>query len=441
MSLECSDLPEQHEKKWFLIFSQGHYGPLSFNELLDYEKIGKVTEKHPIWMPGFKKDISLKTLKNAYNLKLPPEIPEIEEAPVIEETITEEVSQPKMRWTSVEWLGLSLVIILAVWGLWPASTPTEFKDLDRQAKNEMNEFWKENAKAKALDFLVVTKDYEKIFWQEKEDRQCRYYLKLESTQVLSHKKIALYAYAYSDNGYVVFKDFTFTDQEHLKPGFYQGEIIKDQCEVSWWQREERAKTITFSSPLYRGNLTELKKLLAQFHKPKPKVTPRRIVKKTKTPAAKVTISVPRKPRTVSLEPDELLMRLKTLEFLSLEAEKKFNWVHHHKTKSPTAAKLSIDAYTKDIGSHLTQLTIENERAFAALSKKSKKNKDPHLNGLLRFSLLAKRLGLDSMRFIERLQKQKNMTEINKSYTEWHGKLLKLRTDLSKSTLELEAQSL
>lgn len=445
MSLDCSRLPGQDEKKWFFIFSQGHYGPMSLLDILALEREGKISSKQPIWMEGFKKDISLQTLKAAYLLKTPPSVPEFKSSVMVENEIlndeepSEVVETKSIRWwplTTLEWGVISVLVLVVFFQFnfsFKSKKPT-FLDQHEWAKSE--QFWKNEPMAKSLNFLLVGKDYGDLFWQDKETQTCRYYLKLLSQRTLGSKTISFFSYAYGVKGLVHFKDISFTSGAHLVPGFYQGEIIKDQCQGSFFRSAHVDQTIALSTPIYRGNNSELVALLDKQDEALRKTKQmNQTLKEKKILALKV--KAPIKTSKVVVLPDELQMRLKTLEVLSLEAEKKFLWITKHKNKSKTAVRMSVDEYTKEIGSHLTALTIENEKAFSQLSKKVKKQKDPHLSAMLKFSTLAKRLGFDSMSFIESLQKKQDMKVISKDFKKWQAQLDSIRKELNQTEVSFD----
>jgi hypothetical protein len=445
MSLDCSRLPGQDEKKWFFIFSQGHYGPMSLLDILNLEREGKISSKQPIWMEGFKKDISLQTLKSAYLLKTPPLVPEFKSSVTMEnEIMTEEdpievVEKKTYRWwplTTLEWGVISVLIMVVFFKFNFSFKNKKPTSLDQHEWAKLEQFWKDEPTAKSLHFLLVGKDYGDLFWQDKETQTCRYYLKLSSQRILGAKSISFFSYAYSNKGLVHFKNISFISGAHLVPGFYQGEIIKDQCQGSFFRSAHANQTTALSTPIYRGNNSELVALLDKQDETFIKIKRmNQTLKEKKILASK--IKNPIKTSKVVVLPDELQMRLKTLEVLSLEAEKKFLWITKHKSKSKTAVRMSVDEYTKEIGSHLTALTIENEKAFSMLSKKVKKQKDPHLSAMLKFSTLAKRLGFDSMSFIESLHKKQDMKTISKDFKKWQAQLDSIRKELNQTEVSFD----
>lgn len=400
------DWTDKNSVKWFLLLPEGHQGPYSLENLYQLNDQKKIPKNVKIWAEGLASPSELNEafINSGLMLPLPP-LPDDELPPLpadehphfVPEEIVEEV-KPEKKYKSYIVLGL-VVTGLLLFGFIQFSKSKEIVKIYREPKMTLelqNRIETENSFdgwGKKLFFKeYVPQDHSLIWMATSSFQQCDVEANFNAVpgKLLSLKdeKISFRSKGRLENHLVEFSKLDFASGQKIIPGLYEVDITATHCEwegmipklMNLFNEPEsdymaRIKVILFS----RGPVEFNRNLDALLKK-------------------KMEVSVREKSES-ELFWQDMQQKLETLEAISLQIEQHFlDHVQSRPDLFIRNLKIMIDEYTKKYGSFLTSFVVENENYFKTLKGDSHQR-----NYELTVRIMSKKIGLESMKYIEEFQ--------------------------------------
>lgn len=430
--------------KWFLLLPQGHQGPYSLQNLFQMDEQNKIAKGIQVWAEGLPAPVNLQeALINAgITLPLPP-LPEddippmpvsdiVESAPVLE---TPKIPQKKNLnlWIVVTLIILSVLIFICAKFI---STQEKVK-IKRHSKMTLelqNRIEQENSFSswdKKLFFKeYVPQDHSLIWLATSSFQECDVEATFNSVQgkllAFKDEKVSFKTSGHLSHHLVEFSKLDFNNGQKIIPGLYEVDIKASQCH---WQG-----TLAKLMNIFRDAETEyMARIKVILFSRGPEEFNRNLETLLKK---KLELELRQKSEN-DLFWQDLKQKMDTLEAITLQIEQLF--LDHVQTKPDVFMKnlkQMTDEYTRKYGSFLTSFVVENENYFKNHSGDATKK-----NYELMVRMLSKKIGLESMKFIEEFQKLKKAPtapELNKYSVRIKTVFLAVKKDITQKITQLSA---
>ncbi len=423
MTLSNFDWTDKTSVKWFIMLRTGHEGPYSLESLIQR----KIAPEMKVWAEGLTSAVTLKVaVENSRKIvhmvseedEIPP-LPPLPQAEVEEEIVppipeietqerpTENLAIPdhslKIR------LGLALGILLVlVLGLkeWVKSqqhfsinrAPGMGTELFQKISND----FKFEAWGKKIFFKeYVPADMSHIWLVTSSFQTCQVDASFSSVKgkllAGSDEKVSFKTSSQIKNHVVEFSNFDFTSGNKITPGLYEMNLKATNCE---WDGLDAKLGNFFKSPepVY---ITRMKVVL--YHKGS--VEFNTILDKL---IRKKLDSEMKNQNQEELFWQDLQQKLQTLLAMTLQIEQLLlEFVEKSPENFKNNLKFTVDKYTKNFGSTLTEFVVQNEKYFNDLEKSELPNMSKKRSYEAVIRITSKNIGLESMKIIEQLQSWKN----------------------------------
>jgi hypothetical protein len=429
MTLSNFDWTDKTSVKWFILLPTGHEGPYSLDQLISLCDKKKISAEARVWAEGLPESVALKLALSAKNVTqavpdLPPipedEVPPIPEVSEVGPLIPEEIKTDNLKKATLfpVWGFLSIAVIVLFFFVF-ASIFKNYEKFDVKRLPKMtlslhqrimgeNKFESWNKKIFFKEYLpddqghiwLVTSSFHKCFVEATFSSIQDKLLALKDEKILFKTEGKL-------SGHIVeFSRFEFLNGNKIIPGLYEMDVKAFGCEWDGFVANIMNK---FSSPdenyMGRQKVVLFSKGASEFN-----AILNRVIKK------KSEIEIKQQNQN-ELFWQDLQQKLETLNAITLSIEAHFlDFLDGGPDKFPKNLKLMINNYSRQFGSFLTNFVVENENYF--------KNLNSDANGIsnkrnyeLMVRMSSKRIGLESMRFIEEFQQNKKPTNKDiKTYT-------------------------
>jgi hypothetical protein len=412
MNKIINELPHSGEKLWFIIRSDAHEGPFSFDELINKFELHHLTLNDEVWARGWPEALSFEKLKSLYDLQnnktklpeeevvivMPPpesEVEEFEEPHKNENDGTPSVQEAEAYNSKSRSLiyVIALCMVFIGIGLFYISRPQKSlsrpQNLDLQAYRKMRSLFDQQTRSLPIPHVAISADYKKIWLLDKSNQSCTYFANFFSAadKNLSEKQISFSSEYKTQSHWIVFERFDFKEGQRLIPGTYEVSLQRQDCELKGIQKlynqVHEPFFFSFSSDLFYGKPEDLMKRLKE-------------------------IEIKNQKKSQQLMEDsiqywrEITEKLRTLKALSQQIEIDFKVLLNREMTWPNRVKRVVDAYTVRYGSFLSSFVDANEEDFNKISEKDVPLKIELMGRGPLITTLAKRIGFVSMELIEKL---------------------------------------
>lgn len=440
------DWTDKDSVKWFILLPSGHEGPYSLNQIAGHVQKKKLAGDVKIWAEGLEAPV---TISQALSMKaepviemediLPPPVPEeeIPPIPLPEEEVTPEIPVPKTRSPFPAWaVGAGLTIVACVSAvIWYAGTKEQFNihrmpkmSQEMKARIESENsfqgwgkkiFFKEYLPQDHSQIWLVTGSFQKC------DIETTFTSIEEKLLSMKNDKVSFRSNGKLRGHVVELTSFDFMNGNRIVPGLYELDVRASNCSWDGFlplvmngfiqpedEYQARTKVVLFSggAEAFHENLQNLLK--------------------------KKTDLKEREKTSAELFWEDLNQKLQTLEAISLQIEQHFlDFLDENPAEFKKNLKVMVDDYTKKFGSFLTSFVVDNEKYFNSLDSKGDSQKR---NYELLVRLTAKKIGLDSMTYIEEFQGMKK-TPTKKDLEKISGRIIKTYAVIKKDISEKLSQ--
>lgn len=415
MTLSNFNWTDKDSVRWFVLLPTGHEGPYSLKELQALREKKKLAIDIKIWTEGLEQGISLRTALEKVDIEkqreipvqvadeLPPlpeeDIPPLpEEKPVIHATPAKATITLPLPLVAVPF-ALGLIFI----GYQFLSSRLAKVDLHRAPKMSVPLFEKIQAENqfegwdKKIFFKeYVPEDHSHIWLVTASFQSCDVEAQFNSLPdkllTLNDEEVSFRTSGKLQGHVVEFSKFDFTKGNRIIPGMYEVDIKATDCDwetltakiKNFWRPVEADYQARTKVVLFTRGAEAFTTNLAQLLQKKEEIKLRE-----------------KNENEVFWE--DLQQKLETLLAISLQIEQHFlDYIDDHPGKFKKNLNPMVDSYTRKFGSFLTSFVVENENYFKGLSG-SAKGASEKRNYELIVRLSAKKIGLESMKYIEEFQ--------------------------------------
>lgn len=432
MTLSNFDWTDKNSVRWFILLPNGHEGPYSLGQLLILKDQKKFASDVKVWSEGMIGPVLLKIAIDRSNVPRPihlladqelepqpPDLPPVpqDEIPPIPFVASEdhETVLPKKTKKSlhVPWpvFLLPVLIFISFFGLEFLIDKNAIVSVPRRPKMDPElhmRIERENTfdlwHKKIFFKEYVPQDHSYIWLVTASFQDCDVEASFTSIKdkllALNNEKVSFITSGKLSQHLVEFSNFEFIEGSKIIPGMYEMDIKATQCE-------------------WIGALTKIKNI---FHPVESKYAARtKVILFSKGPDEfNKTLSnlllkkeeiKEREKNQNDIFWEDLQQKLETLLAISLQIEQHMlDFLDGSPAQFKKNTKIMVDTYTKKFGSFLTDFVVENDRYFKDLSPpQSGSSKIRNYELIVRLS--AKKIGLESMKFIEDfLNLKKNPTK-------------------------------
>jgi hypothetical protein len=453
MTLSNFDWTDKDSVKWFILLPTGHEGPYSLkilSQLMDQKKLAANVK---IWAEGLNSPVTLgQAFKSSSKVteievieKLPP-IPEDEVPPLpIEEEedfppITpEELPMVKKGKNLSPVIFISAALLLMLFFIFSnlikkyetfdiGRLPKMTLNLQQRILNE-NSFGGWDKKIFFKEYLPD--DHTQIWLVTSSFQKCSVEATFHSIKdkVLSMKdeNVIFKSQGNLHNHVVELSSFDFSAGNRIIPGLYELNIRAYNCE---WDGVIPRVMNKFSGPdeeyLARTKVILFSKGSVEFNTILDK-----LIKK------KVDI-VTRELSQNELFWQDLQQKLETLQAVTLQIEQHLlDFLDEDSKSFKPNLKSMVDQYTRKFGSFLTSFVIENENYFKNLNRDAGASQKRNYELIVK--LASKKIGLESMKFIEEFQslkKNPSPKDLNAYSARVKKTFAAIKTDISEKIIQV-----
>lgn len=441
MTLSNFDWTDKDSVKWFILLPTGHEGPYSLKILSQLMEQKKIAADVKIWAEGLGDSV---TLRDA--LKVPQKAP-VEDflPPLPEEDIppipAEEEKETPPAFDSVAknkispWVFISGAILLMLFFVFHnlikkyetfdiGRLPKMTLNLQQRILNE-NSFDGWNKKIFFKEYLPD--DHTHIWLVTSSFQSCSVEATFHSIKdkMLSMKEenVVFKSKGTLDNHVVELSSFDFIAGNRIIPGLYELNVRAYNCE---WDGIIPKVMNKFSGPdeeyLARTKVVLFSKGSAEFNT----ILDRLLKKKEEIVLKEVSQN--------ELFWQDLQQKLETLQAVTLQIEQQLlDFLDEEPKGFKTNLKSMVDEYTRKFGSFLTSFVIENENYFKNLNREASGAAQKR-NYELMVKLASKKIGLESMKFIEEFQGLKKNPS-KKDLETYSGRVKKTFAEIKKEISE------
>lgn len=440
MTLSNFNWTDKDSNRWFILLPTGHEGPFSLTKISELSKKKRFAPGIKIWAEGLNQPIDLADALSRSETIPEVEVPILEEQlddegpPPIDHLIGEKVTPPQKSRTLLYAIGLSLIFLGSVSYFIGSQEQFQFHRLPKMSIDLFERIRSENTFSgwsKELFLKEYTPEDHSLIWLVSSSYQT---CKIEATfssikdRLLSMEedKIVFRTGGLLKNHIVEFSSFDFEIGSRIVPGLYEMDLKATDCAWDGFLPQlmnrfrdpgsdyvARMKVILFSKGAIEFN-RNLDNLLNQKRE--------------------------REEREKNQEMffwQDLQQKLHTLEAMTLQIEQHFVDFIESQGSFKNRLEEMIEIYAKKYGSFLSSFVLENEKFFKAYDSSGISKKREYE---LVIRLMSKKIGLESMKFIEQLQALKN--DPNKKEIQMLSKKLKstfqkIKTELNGKLSEVE----
>jgi hypothetical protein len=426
MTLSNFDWTDKDSVKWFTMLTTGHEGPYSLNTLIIMRDQKKISPDVKIWAEGLTEALPLKKVLSGEGLPVlddgPPDLPplpdddippiplpeEEEEIPLAPEP--EEV--PKKSRKVPTWVFVSVAAVLMLYfafgNIFSGEGAFNVSRLPKMALELHERILREN-KFDGWDKKIFFKEYlpddhTHIWLVTSSFQECQVEATFNSLQdkllSTSDEKVSFKTKGHLRGHIVEFSAFDFTTGSKIIPGMYEMDVKATHCK---WDGFKPLVMNKFISPdaeyMARTKVVLFSKGAEEFNK-----ILDRLIKK------KAEVALKEQNRNEIFWQD-LQQKLETLQAITLQIEQHLlDFLDGSPASFTKSLKPMVDVYTRKFGSFLTTFVVENDNYFKNLSSEAKGiSKKRNYELIVRLS--SKRIGLETMKFIEEFQaSKKNPTQ-------------------------------
>jgi hypothetical protein len=420
MTLSNFDWTDKDSVKWFLLLPTGHEGPYSLNKLIYLQDQKKIAGDLKIWAEGLGEAVLLKeALRLSVETNEEDEIPDLPDLPPLpedeipplplpEEELETRVNTPvvKKRVHYLPWWGfISLVLLLMIFFAFSSLIKNHETFSVRRLpkmKVELHErILKENSfegwNKKIFFKEYLPDDHSHIWLVSAGFQQCAVEASFTSLPdkmlSLDEEKVAFKSQGQLSGHLVEFSSFDFSQGSKIIPGMYEMNVRASKCE---WEGVIPKLMNRFQGPDKEYQASTKVVLFAKGPVEFSTVLERLLKKKQEDELRELNRN--------ELFWQDLQQKLETLQAITLQIEQLLlDFLDKPATVFIRNRGPMIETYTRQFGSFLTTFVVENENYFKNLGTKGSSQKR---NYELMVKLASKRIGLESMKFIEEFQGMK-----------------------------------
>lgn len=432
MKLSNFDWTDKDSIRWFIILPVGHEGPYSFANLLDLSGKSKISMQTKIWAEGLSNAVQFGyALDQSVPIASEPveDLPPLPiEADLLEDNLIEDESPPEIPVAVIKShskkvpLVLSLFLLIALMtGLRLYIKNQEVFEIHRVAKMSPAQFKKiktENSFdgwGKKLFFREYLPADNSLIWLVSSSfHQCEVEAVFNSVEdkllTLNDDKVSFSSSGRLSGHLVTFSEFSFLAGTKIVPGLYEMEVKATKCEwdsflsklMNRFKAPEKEYFATTKVVLFSKGAVEFNKILDE-------VVRKKLLEQEKKLQEEMAFW------------QDLLQKLQTLEAICLQVEQSFlDLLEVSPSGFKPRLKVTVSDYTKRHGTFLTKFVLDNENYFKKIASGGSSQKR-HYEVVVRS--LAKKIGLESMKFIEDFQKMKKPSK--KQLLKLSGKVKKV----------------
>jgi hypothetical protein len=419
MTLPNFDWTDKDSVKWFIMLPTGHLGPYSLNSLERMRLEKRVAPTVKIWAEGLTEPVTLKKALEFDEMGELPPIPEDEIPPLpfdteersdpslsseIPEVPEQEVEEGKKAVKIPVWGFVSLAVLLVVFfalgsiiknseNFEVARLPKMSVELHKRvlAENQFGGwdkkiFFKEYLPQDHSQIWLVTSSYqtcqvEAIF------RSIKDKLLTNTDAQVDFKSVGKL-----ENHVVEFSSIDFLVGNKIIPGLYEMDVKANDCK---WDSLFALIMNKFSGPdddyMARTKVVLFAAGAEEFNKVLDDVVKNKIAKALKEQSQNEIFW------------QDLQQKLETLQAITLQIEQHLlDCLDSEPAGFTKNRKPMVEKYTRQFGSFLTSFVVENENYFKNLNSEAR-GASQKRNYELMVKLTSKRIGLETMQYIEEFQ--------------------------------------
>lgn len=422
MTLSNFEWTDKDSVKWFILGPLGHMGPYSLGQLQHLLETKKMSPEVKVWAEGLTDGVSIhEALERSTNIPkvevpdLPPlpqeDVPPIptEEVPPLpfadeiiegeEQHVPENQSRKIPAWAFVT-CPLFLMFFFAFHTFMSGQENISINRLPKMPVELHERIQKENTFSgwnKKIFFReYLPHDHSHIWLVTSSFQECDVEATFHSVKdkllTMDDERVAFKARSRLAGHVVEFSSLDFSEGSKIVPGLYEMDIKATNCEWNGFTSKLMNK---FQGPdseyLARTKVVLFSKGAAEFNNVLDK-----LLKK------KLEIEL-RKQNENELFWQDLNQKLETLQAITLQIEQHvLDFLQNDPRAFRKNVKSMVDEYTRKYGSFLTSFVVENENYFKTLKYEGKGSSEKR-NYELMVRLTSKKIGFESMKFIEEFQ--------------------------------------
>ena len=424
MTLSNFDWTDKDSVKWFVLLPTGHEGPYSLNNLTVLLNQKKMAPNVKVWAEGLAAPLLLSEALNPPTPALD-EIPDLPPLPMddappplpVEDEIEEEFEEPEVEapvsskvlkvsslkaWGAIS-VGALVILFFVLNSFFRGHEKIEIHRLPKMTVNLHQRILQENVFAgwdKKIFFKEYLPDDHSHIWLVTSSFQtCQVNATFKSIKdkllSLSDESVSFKSKAQLKGHIAEFSTFEFTQGNKIVPGLYEMDIKATECQ---WDGFIPKIMNFYSGPdeeyMARTKVVLFSKGAVEFNSVLEKLIKKKLEKEE------------REKNQSEIFWQDLQQKLETLQAITLQIEQLFlDFTDKDVRKFSQNLKPMVDQYTRQFGSFLTSFVVENENYFKNLDGESKGISQKR-NYELIVKTTAKKIGFESMKFIEEFQKLK-----------------------------------
>lgn len=437
MTLSNFDWTDKDSVKWFLLLPSGHEGPYALNTLTHLLQQNKVEPEVKVWAEGLNDPISLLEVLNRsgqqiINDDLPPPLPFLldDELPPLPFTEGEEfvskkhpdseetsissevnvsISPVKRKWARIAiFLSLALMVYFILSALIKGF---ETLDIRRYPKMtlELHEKILKELSFQGWDKKIFFKEYlpidhSHIWLVTASFQRCKVEAEFNSIPekllTVKDERVTFKTSGTLSDHVVEFSNFDFSQGNKIIPGLYEMDVKASECE---WDGFLPKLMNLFSSSdenyVGRTKVVLFSKGAREFSSILDRLIQKKMEKHLKDQNKKEFFW------------QDIQQKLETLQAITLQIEQLFlDFLEQGNVRFSHNLRPVIDQYTRKYGSFLTTFVVENEKYFKSLTNEDISGISNFKNYELMVNLTSKRIGLETMKYIEEMQSIKGRPE-------------------------------
>ncbi len=419
------DWTDKDSVKWFILLPMGHEGPYSLNQLAARVERKKISLEVEIWSEGLNKPVRLKDalapepqpeplaqeVEEVIGFPDLPEIPneedEIPPLPVLEESENIEipVNPPEKKNLKFRVWGFLFIcfVLMLYFAFGNVLKEMETFKIHRQTKMNLDlheRIMKENAfdgwNKKIFFKEYISDDHTHIWLINSGFQTCQVeadFRSLPGKMLSTEEESVAFKSKGTLKGHVTeLSNFEFSSGNKIIPGLYEMDVRATECA---WEGLVPMLMNGLKGPdseyVGRMKVVLFSKGPLEFNKILDRIIQKKLEQELKE----------KKEEDIFWQ--DLQQKFETLQAITLQVEQLLlDFLDESPNKFKATLPSMVDQYTRKYGSFLTSFVIENENYFKGLKEGSSKKR----NYELVVTLTTKKIGLETMKFIEDFQNQK-----------------------------------
>ena len=458
MTLSNFDWTDKDSVKWFVLLPTGHEGPYSLKNLAVLLNQKKMAPDVKVWAEGLTEPLKL---KDALNPPKPimeeiPDLPPLpiddappplpiddkpEEEPLHEPEDKAEVTKKDLKTSSLKtWGVLSLgALVILFFGLnnfFKGYEKIEIHRLPKMTVNLHQRILEENVFGgwdKKIFFKEYLPDDHSHIWLVTSSFQtCNVSATFKSIKnkllSLSDESVSFISKTRLSGHVAEFASFEFTQGNKIIPGLYEMDIKATECQ---WEGFIPKVMNLFSGPdkeyQARTKVILFSKGAEEFNSVLDRLLKKKLEKEE------------REKNQSEIFWQDLQQKLETLQAITLQIEQLFlDFTDKDSRKFSQNLKPMVDQYTRQFGSFLTSFVVENENYFKNLDGEARGTSQKR-NYELIVKSTAKKIGFESMKFIEEFQalkKNPRRAELDKYSERMRKTFSQIKKDINEKLAQI-----